>query len=79
MCSLYRSGESVWETEREPYHLLRVLCHLVNTLMDSPPPTLQAQDRWGRYVIRNLWGGMIMMTVQNDSLNDSNSDDVSLR
>uniref|UniRef100_A0A2P2HZZ0 Nuclear pore complex protein Nup155-like n=1 Tax=Hirondellea gigas TaxID=1518452 RepID=A0A2P2HZZ0_9CRUS len=43
--TLYRSGESLWETERAPYHLLRVLCHLITTLMDNPPPTLQAPDR----------------------------------
>lgn len=42
---LYRSSESVWETERAPYHLLRVLCHLITVLTDSPPPTLHAPDR----------------------------------
>ncbi|KAG7173878.1 Nuclear pore complex protein Nup155-like [Homarus americanus] len=38
---LYHSGDSVWEVERSPYHLLGVLAHLITMLIDnsySVPP-----------------------------------------
>ncbi|XP_018020303.1 nuclear pore complex protein Nup155 isoform X2 [Hyalella azteca] len=43
--TLYRSGESVWETEREPHHLLRVMAYLFNHLLECPPASLTPHDR----------------------------------
>ncbi|KAL7641759.1 UNVERIFIED_CONTAM: hypothetical protein RMT77_007633 [Armadillidium vulgare] len=41
---LYRSGDSVWEVERAPYHLLRILSHLFSMLTDSPV-SVPSQER----------------------------------
>ncbi|XP_071552896.1 nuclear pore complex protein Nup155 isoform X3 [Panulirus ornatus] len=42
---LYRSGDSVWEVERSPHHLLDVLAHLITMLMDSSPSIQPQQKR----------------------------------
>ncbi|KAK8391628.1 hypothetical protein O3P69_017278 [Scylla paramamosain] len=41
---LYRSGESVWEVEHSPHHLLMVLAHLINMLIDTCA-SLQPQQK----------------------------------
>lgn len=41
---LYRSGESVWEVEHSPHHLLMVLAHLINMLIDTCS-SLQPQQK----------------------------------
>ncbi|XP_066949536.1 nuclear pore complex protein Nup155 isoform X2 [Macrobrachium rosenbergii] len=33
---LYRSGDTVWEVERSPYHLLGVSAHLISMLTENP-------------------------------------------
>lgn len=42
---LYRCGDSVWEVERSPYHLVGVLAHLMGTLTDTPNAVLQHEKR----------------------------------
>ncbi|XP_042856337.1 nuclear pore complex protein Nup155-like [Penaeus japonicus] len=42
---LYRSGDSVWEVERSPYHLLGVLAHLITMLVDNEAAVQPPQKR----------------------------------
>ncbi|XP_069168199.1 nuclear pore complex protein Nup155 [Procambarus clarkii] len=42
---LYRSGESVWEVQRSPYHLLGVLAHLITMMIDTSSSVAPQQRR----------------------------------